>query len=454
MQTVTELLIDFSSSMQDKLSLTKSTILNDILPILDFSTKIGVKTFSATNDKVPQIKTLLQLSLVNKEVLSQIINALGTPDGNSPIAAAIKNSILSLKEYSAFDKKIILITDGEENCGGDYKAEAQQAIKEGVNCQIHIIGIGLNQAAENQAKEISILSKGSYNFIPFSKGTVYNQSSIKSNLSGFYSSVRTSVPQGISTIQNLHSIVSPVSNPNRVIPSVTPFPPKPTSPPPPIASITPDSPIPTNTMSKLADLKEPVKIPEVQSTNGLSKVEKELDAHGGVEEVQFSNETVKLIVSEIKSIKDQLSSLKKDKTSDIEEDPVFNERVRKSSEEYLHDLLKKKYGERVKWLNKDGESYADHDFEILDFDGSIEIYIECKGTSQEDLQFYLTKNEWRLFLNHTKNYQIYFIKASLSNPHHIYIDNLLDWLLRGKIVPYTREKRTFKEDRVVLTILE
>lgn len=451
MQTVTEILVDFSSSMEEKLDLTKKAILNDILPNLDYSAKIGVKTFAAQGNN-PIIKTVLPLSITNKEKLIECVNLIMSPNGGTPIAAAIKDSIKSLKAYPAFDKKIILITDGEENCGGNYKAEAEQAIKEGVNCQIHIIGIGLDKAAENQAKEISTLSKGSYNFIPFSKGTVYNQSSIKISLSSFYSSVRTSVPQGTPT--KPIPIVSPVSNPNKVIPSIQTLPPKPTPPPQTIPSITPVPPIPTNTTSKQEDLKEPVKIPEVQSTNGLSKAEKELDALGGDEEVQFSNETVKLIVSEIKSIKDQISSLKKDRGSEIEEDPIFNERIRDSSEKYLHDLLTKKYGDRVKWLNKDGESNADHDFEILDFDGSIEIYIECKGTSQEDLQFYLTKNEWRLFLNHTKNYQVYFIKASLSNPHHIYIDNLLDWLLRGKIVPYTRDKKTIKEDRVVLTILE
>jgi len=118
-------------------------------------------------------------------------------------------------------------------------------------------------------------------------------------------------------------------------------------------------------------------------------------------------------------------------------------------------LLKKKYPERVKWLNQNGESNSDHDFEILDLDGeTIEYYIECKGTPKNKPTFYLTKNEWWLFLNHTKNYQIYFVKNSFNNPSPTFIDNVLDWLLKGKLVPYLKERDIIKEDRVFLTVNE
>lgn len=142
--------------------------------------------------------------------------------------------------------------------------------------------------------------------------------------------------------------------------------------------------------------------------------------------------------SEIKDIKNQLKELKKESEDvpDVEEDAEFNERIRIASEEYLFKILKTKYTDRLKWLNESGESYSDHDFEILDLDGSIEYFIECKGTTKTKPTFYLTKDEWRLFLNHTKNYQIYFVKNSFSNPTSIFIDNLMDWLLRGKVIPY------------------
>ena len=115
-------------------------------------------------------------------------------------------------------------------------------------------------------------------------------------------------------------------------------------------------------------------------------------------------------------------------------------------------MLKVKYPNRVKWLNENGETGSNHDFEILGEDGSIEYYIECKGTAKTKTTFYVTKNEWNLFLNNTKNYQVYFIQNAFGNPTHVFINNLLDWLLKGKIFPYLKSRDIIKEERVFLTI--
>lgn len=401
MQTVTEILIDFSSSMKDKLALTKTALLNDIIPTLDYSAKIGIKTFSATTDKKPLVKTTLPLSIINKELIVNAINTLSSPNGNTPIAAAIKNSVDSLKEYLAFDKKIILVTDGEENCGGNYTKEVERAKTAGINCQIHIIGIGLTPQATKQAINIATLSKGSFSQIQFAKGTVYNQTTVKQNLSSFYNAVKKPI---VSTINNS---------------------------------------VPTVAVQPQREVKEPIEVPIENET---------LKENSSI----TTDEAMRYIISEIKDIKNQIKELKKesDEVPDVIEDAELNERIRKTSEEYLYEILKKKYPDRVKWLNERGESYSDHDFEILDFDGSIEYFIECKGTPKTKPTFYLTKEEWRLFLNHTKNYQIYFVKNSFSSPSPVFIDNLLDWLLRGKVVPYLKEKQVIKEERVFLTLNE
>jgi hypothetical protein len=378
MQTVTEILIDFSASMTGKLILTKSTILNDIIPKLDYSAKIGIKTFAATKDKTPIINTILPLSITNTEQITSAINTLTKPDGNTPIAEAIKNSVKSLAEYPAFDKKIVLITDGDENCGGNYINEVNKAQTNGINCQIHIIGIGLKSEATKQAQTIAELSKGSFSQITLSSGTTYNQTIIRQNLSNFYGAIGTQQPTFKDT-------------PTPVI------------------------------------------------TQPIYPIEETLP-----KEIIYNN-------------KPDIVKKEKESVSEVEEDAELNERIRKSSEEYLFELLKKKYGSRVRWFNENGESYTDHDFEIIDLDSSnssIEYFIECKGTLKNKPIFYLTKDEWRLFLNHTKNYQIYFVKNLSENPTHIFIDNLLDWLLKGKVVPYLTEKQIVKEDRVFLTVLE
>jgi hypothetical protein len=406
METVTEILVDISGSMKNKMSATKQALLNDILPDLDTSAQIGIKTFTTVNKQL-SIQSVLPLSKTDKETIKQAIQKINCSDGGTPIAASIKASVKALSEYVANDKVIILVTDGVETEKGDYVQEAKNATTDGINCKIHVIGIDLNAGGVNQANEIAKITGGTPNFISFGNGT-YNQSSIRSGLSSFYQAVRTTpiVQQTYSpTVNHSAPQITKVAEPE----------------------------------AKVVTIKDEV---EPKMTKEVSN--------------QNSSPQLDLIVEQIKEIRKELSELKKDKVEipDIIEDAEHNEKIRKASEEYLFEVLKKKYPDRVKWLNENDESNSDHDFEILDLDGTIEYYIECKGTVKNKPTFYLTKNEWRLFLNHTKNYQIYFVKNSFGKPNHVFIDNLLDWLLKMKIVPYLKERDVIKEERVFLTLNE
>jgi hypothetical protein len=406
METVTEILVDISGSMKNKMSATKQALLNDILPDLDTSSQIGIKTFTTLNKQL-SIQSVLPLSKTDKETIKQAIQKINCSDGRTPIAASIKASVKALSEYVANDKVIILVTDGAETEKGDYVQEAKNATADGINCKIHVIGIDLKAGGINQANEIAKITGGTPNFISFGNGT-YNQSSIRSSLSSFYQAVRTTpiVQQTYSPSVNHSALqITKVAEPE----------------------------------TKIETQKEEI-VPIITEAETTEKSSPQLD----------------LIVEQIKEIRKELSELKKDKVEipDIIEDAEHNEKIRKASEEYLFEVLKKKYPERVKWLNEKGESNSDHDFEILDLDGTIEYYIECKGTVKNKPTFYLTKNEWRLFLNHTKNYQIYFVKNSFGKPNHVFIDNLLDWLLKMKIVPYLKERDVIKEERVFLTLNE
>lgn len=415
MQTVTEILIDFSTSMKEKLVLTKQALINDIIPNLNYSARIGVKTFSAANDKKPIIKTVLPLSVTNKEQLTQAVSGLDKPDGHTPIAAAIKSAVDSLKEFMAYDKKIILITDGEENCGGDYTLEVNKAKTEGVNCQIHIIGIGLNSQAIQQAQNISKISNGTFSHIQYAKDTVYSKNTINQNLTAFYASARQSAPQPVNPPANVPQQNTIQQNNTNIV--------------------------------KADESKQ-----EAEQTSKHINDNSDSKGNGSV----LKDEVLKALADDVHEIKKQLQEIKQKRETvpDIVEDTELNERIRQLSEEFVFEILKRKYADRVKWLNQNGEKYDDHDFEITDVDNSIEYYIECKGAAKNNSTFYLTKNEWRLFLNHTKNYQIYFIKNTLSNPSSIFIDNLMDWLVKGKVVPYLKERQIVKEERVFLTLVE
>lgn len=406
METVTEILVDISGSMKNKMSATKQALLNDILPDLDTSSEIGIKTFTTVNKQL-SIQSVLPLSKTDRETIKQAIQKINCSDGGTPIAASIKASVKALSEFVANDKIIILVTDGQETEKGDYVQEAKNATAEGIYCKIHVIGIDLKEGGVNQANEIAKITGGTPNFISFVNGT-YNQSSIRSSLSSFYQAVRTT------------PLVQQTFSPsfNHSAPLVT----------------------------KVAE-------PEIKIDSQIEEIEPTITE---TETTEKTSMQLDLIVEQIKEIRKELAELKKDKVEIpvIIEDAEHNEKIRKASEEYLFEVLKKKYPERVKWLNGNGESNSDHDFEIVDLDGTIEYYIECKGTVKNKPTFYLTKNEWRLFLNHTKNYQVYFVKNSFGQPNHVFIDNLLDWLLKMKIVPYLKERDVIKEERVFLTLNE
>ncbi len=201
MSIITEILIDFSGSMADRLHITKQALINDIIPSLDYSSRLGIKTFTSTNNQV-DIQQILPLSITNKESIVEAVNKLGTPKGGTPMSAAIRESIKGLREFAANDKKIILITDGAEDAGGDYVAEAKKGIADGVNCQIHIIGIGISDKGQLQAQEISKLTNGTYSSIPFTKTTNYSSVAVKDSLFNFYGAVsRTTVPYNFNSLQ-------------------------------------------------------------------------------------------------------------------------------------------------------------------------------------------------------------------------------------------------------------
>jgi len=412
METITEFIIDLSGSMKDKIALTKQMLLSDIIPNLDYSSRIGIKSFSAVKDMQPVVQEL-PLNIIDKEGIIKAINGLNVKQGGTPISEAIRQSVKTLKEYPVNNKKIILVTDGEEDKNGDYVAECKKARIDGINCEIHVVGIGLNQQAQTKAIEISKLTNGTYSNIAFSQGTQYNQALIKSSLTTFYSAInnRNQTPQNVASV-----VSSPILKP-----------------------------LPTGQSVTIVDKNTEVfeKIKEETAKEIVNKPENE--------EI---NSLLKMLVDEIKEIREELKKLKtkKEVIPEIVEDSELNEKIRFISESYLYEFLKLKYPNRVKWLNENGESNSHHDFEILEEDGNIEYYIECKGTVKRKTTFYVTKSEWKLFLNNTKNYQIYFIQNVLEKPSHIFISNLLDWILRGKLYPCLKTRDIIKEDRVFLTI--
>ena len=424
MNTVIEILIDNSNSMGDckgvlenykdyllpdgstRMELAKKILLSEIIPTIDYASNITVSLFHSLEfkEKPREIVQPILHKGKNDEQLKNAIKGIVIPHrtGGTPITDALLNCINRLKSHSNSDRKIILITDGEETGKKDYKIAAKNALKvSGISCNIFIVGISLKPEARIKAESLVKDTNGEYFHLETSN---YNKSTIQNKLIPLKSAL----------------IVDTV---NKI------------------------------TSTKIEEPKAEInKTQEEKSTpEKITALEKN---------VSDNNKLLNLISKQVSLIQSGISKQNEEDDSDdenliVKENSELNEKVRKASETYLFGLLKKKFGERIQWMNENGESGESYDFKVLDsIDNSIEYYIECKGTIGKEKVFYMTKNEWSLFLKNSTKYQVYFISDALQNPKEIKIDNLMNWILTEKVVPYPIRNRKQKAERIIFTIIE
>lgn len=481
MTTIVEILIDNSRSMgpfqvkenngqyllpdgSTRMNFAKSVLRDEVLPTFDYASKITVRKFHS-NDKDNGnlvIETIYDRDF-DTETLSQKIEEIPDPveTGGTPITDAIKYSINALSKHSEADRKIILVTDGEETGEGDYNKAANEALKlHGIPCNIFIIGIALTEAGDIKAKGLATDTGGSYINL---QAKNYDRTTLQNVLRPLKKAAvaisidnNTRLISSTATVQPISpSIPKPIVNSqtnvaqpqNLTTQSATPNSQKP-------VEVKPDD--------KLVQQFQVTEIKEITTVeNVINPQEIENNMSIFSEQIEQNTTAIKLISKQLGIISEEIKSLKNVEEEDdeiepkIKENAEINEKIRVASESFLFEKLKQKFGERVKWLNEQKESGSNHDFEVTDsLDNSIEYYIECKGSMHSEKVFYLTKYEWLFFIENTKNYQIFFVSNALNNPEITKIDNFKDWIFKGKIVPFAFKNTKLKAERIVFTIIE
>ncbi len=483
MQTVTLILVDHSGSMKDngKMDFAKKLLMEEVLAELNFSFMIGVKTFTIVEEsRETLILPIHPLSLTNRTELTQKISGIINPSGGTPISAAIRDAVNDLKEYPAFEKRIVLVTDGEETIqdGINYENAIAEAGKEGFHCQIHIIGLGLDKVALEKANAISIATKGSVSNIPLTNGTPIQPEEVKESITPFINAIKTPVfPNGLEKIHgdetgsDLHP-VTPTNKPTQDenghhiqdanIPTATE--PVPT----PVESIVEaDDHQPSEQIKPVTDLtgdevwEAPPETPEVnpapdQIDEAASPIQPEPQ---NINPVIWHEENVETrspfsititsrffndILVQMENLSIEMAAIKSTMAKKTAEEEL--KKLSAAEVAYIHNLLNKRYGERVR--------ITDHSvFEIvLEDQTRPEYFVICKPVNIVVSPFCLTQYEWRLFLNYTKNTQICLVMEEGGQPKCVFIDNLLDWILKGKVVPYMVEEKTVQPGEVWLRI--
>ena len=201
METIVEILIDNSGSMgpfeveknngqyllpdrSTRMSLAKKILITEVLPTLEYAKKISVRLFHSVAEKeIEKLEiTPIYDSVYDQEKIARVIEEIADPikTGGTPLTAAIKYSINILSKQPNADRKIFLITDGEENVGGNYAEAAKEALAlHGIPCNIFVLGIALTATAETKVNKLANDTNGWALNLPSSN---YDQNAIKAQL--------------------------------------------------------------------------------------------------------------------------------------------------------------------------------------------------------------------------------------------------------------------------------
>lgn len=146
-----ELLVDYSDSMDFWVKIMVKC-LEDILPMVNSRTSLAFRTFggsfydnyNAGNEKSCMETRLLNgFGVGNRNIILKNAQKFKS-SGMTPLVLALKETIEKdmARQGSSFKKKIILLTDGNETCGGDPCAYIKHIVKTRKDVEIDVILFG------------------------------------------------------------------------------------------------------------------------------------------------------------------------------------------------------------------------------------------------------------------------------------------------------------------------
>lgn len=105
------------------------------------------------------IEEVYYMGKVNDSVAQSKVNKL-VPTGWTPIANSLTKAKEILLRSGGKDNSVILLSDGEETCGGDPIAVAKDLCQSGI--KTNVIGLGVAGATEAQLSNIAVSGCGTY----------------------------------------------------------------------------------------------------------------------------------------------------------------------------------------------------------------------------------------------------------------------------------------------------
>lgn len=137
--------------------------LRSVIDELPADSKVGLRVYGSTisdgKGSCKDTQLLAPVATVDKDKLKNGVDKL-KPLGNTPIAYSLQQAYKDLP--SSEPRSIVLVSDGEENCGGDPCKVARELKKKGANFYIDVVGLQVDASSRNQLTCIASAGGGTY----------------------------------------------------------------------------------------------------------------------------------------------------------------------------------------------------------------------------------------------------------------------------------------------------
>lgn len=442
MATATDFLMDISDNISGKQKMVKRLFSDEIVPSLNFSEPIGLRTFLSVVGS-PIIISSLDMGLNTMSDFNKKIDGLPWPNGGAPLAKTVNKSVSDFENIDADDKIVVLVTGGSDNFRyemGDVAYEINNAKGE-----VRLVVLGINLSENDEKDAISSIEKcnGAFCNIKMNDDN-YERFEAKAQLETFFNALKGK-PAAPKVQEPAKNIVkeTPKAEPVKIefsAPTIT-------------VSEKKAAAEPQFESIKPIEVK-PAEIPnESESADEIDVFDVLTKNNEAIKACLLNNvEAFNLLSARLDSANAKIDKLiADDKAVVIEEDSELNAEIADKSRAIVMQLLQSKYPERVKSVNNTEKGY---DFQVWLDNESVEYRIACKGLLDEQQTFCMARKEWEVCMKNNRNYQVYLINNMSSQPTVTIIDNLMGWLLKGKIVPCAPKNKKVKADTVTLTIVK
>lgn len=164
--------LDSSGSMRQtiggrpKIMLAKGALIRN-LETVPTTVSVGLRVFAhrvEMSNKSASCKDTELLVPVGAANFSEVSSALSaaSPLGYTPLAYSLQQVTRDFSPDKEGEKFVIVLSDGEETCGGDPISVVRELRKQGINITVHTIGFDVDEKTRMQLEQIAEAGGGSY----------------------------------------------------------------------------------------------------------------------------------------------------------------------------------------------------------------------------------------------------------------------------------------------------